>query len=67
MLSGYAFIALFPITALLLSFIVRPLRPNPIKTLIYECGLGAVGETRVQDKIGYYDYALVSVMRGEWR
>ena len=69
MLSGYAFIALFaiiavifPIIALLLSFVVRPRRPNPIKTLIYECGLETVGETWVQVKIGYYIYALIFVI-----
>jgi NADH-quinone oxidoreductase subunit A len=69
LLSGYAFIALFaviaiafPAIALLLSFIVRPRRPNPIKALIYECGLETIGETRVQIKIGYYIYALIFVI-----
>jgi NADH-quinone oxidoreductase subunit A len=69
LLSGYAFIALFaiiavvfPIIALLLSFILRPRRPHPIKALIYECGLETVGETWVQVKIGYYIYALIFVI-----
>lgn len=69
MLTNYIFIGLFaiiailfPIIALTLAFIVRPKKPNPVKSSTYECGLETVGETWVQFKVQYYIYALVFVV-----
>ena len=69
MLTDYTFIGifaiiaiLFPIIALALAFVVRPKKPNPIKSSTYECGLETVGETWVQFRVQYYIYALVFVI-----
>jgi len=68
-LSNYTFIGIFivvaiafPIVALVLAFFVRPKKPNPIKSTIYECGLETIGETWVQFRVQYYIYALVFVI-----
>ena len=69
MLTPYVFIGifgviaiLFPLIALALAFIVRPKKPNPIKSSTYECGLETIGETWVQFRVQYYIYALVFVV-----
>lgn len=69
MLTPYVFIGifaviaiLFPLIALALAFIIRPKKPNPIKSSTYECGLETVGETWVQFRVQYYIYALVFVI-----
>jgi NADH-quinone oxidoreductase subunit A len=54
--------ALFPLVALGLAYILRPKRPDPVKTSTYECGLETMGETWVQFKPQYYIYALVFVI-----
>ncbi len=59
----FAIIAiLFPIIALALAFIVRPKKPDPVKSSTYECGLETIGETWVQFRVQYYIYALVFVI-----
>lgn len=69
MLTDYTFIGLFviiailfPIIALALAFIIRPKKPNPVKSSTYECGLETIGETWVQFRVQYYIYALVFVI-----
>ena len=69
MLSNYTFIGIFivvaiafPIVALALAVFIRPKKPNPIKSTIYECGLETIGETWVQFRVQYYIYALVFVI-----
>ncbi len=69
MLNQYVFIGifaiiaiLFPVIALGLAFVVRPKKPNPIKSSTYECGLETIGETWVQFRVQYYIYALVFVV-----
>lgn len=69
MLSNYAFIGIFtvaaisfPLLPLILSRLVRPSRPTPIKQSTYECGLDAIGEIWVQFKVQYYLYALAFVV-----
>lgn len=69
MLTNYIFIGLFAVAAILfpcagmlMHFILRPKRPNPLKTSTYECGLETIGETWVQFKVQYYIYALVFVI-----
>ena len=69
MLNQYVFIGifaiiaiLFPVIALGLAFVVRPKKPNSIKSSTYECGLETIGETWVQFRVQYYIYALVFVV-----
>jgi len=69
LLADYTFIGIFaviaivfPIIALALAFLIRPKKPNPIKSSIYECGLETIGETWVQFRVQYYIYALVFVI-----
>jgi NADH-quinone oxidoreductase subunit A len=69
LLTDYTFIGifvviaiLFPLIALALAFVIRPKKPNPIKSSTYECGLETVGETWVQFRVQYYIYALVFVI-----
>jgi NADH:ubiquinone oxidoreductase subunit 3 (subunit A) len=50
---------LIPVAALLISWIVSPKKPNPIKQSTYECGMETVGENWVQFKAQYYIFALV--------
>jgi NADH-quinone oxidoreductase subunit A len=64
-LRNYAFIGIFtlaaitfPLLPLLVSRLVRPRKPTPIKQSTYECGLEAIGDIWVQFKIQYYLYAL---------
>jgi len=69
LLTPYVFIGifaviaiLFPLIALALAFIIRPKKPNPVKSSTYECGLETIGETWVQFRVQYYIYALVFVV-----
>ncbi len=51
--------ALVPTAAIVLSWIISPKKPNPIKESTYECGMETVGENWVQFKAQYYVFALV--------
>jgi NADH-quinone oxidoreductase subunit A len=69
LLSDYNFIGVFVVVALIFPFIalglawlLRPKKPNPIKTDTYECGLQTIGDTWVQFRAQYYIYALVFVV-----
>lgn len=69
MLNLYAFLAVFMIVAvglsaaaLVLAWLVRPKKPNPLKASPYECGIETYGDTWVQFKAQYYIYALVFVL-----
>jgi len=69
LLSDYAFIGvfvviaiIFPFVALGLAWLLRPKKPNPVKTETYECGLQTIGDTWVQFRAQYYIYALVFVV-----
>ncbi len=69
MLSDYIFIGLFvvvaiifPFVALGLAWLLRPKKPNPVKTETYECGVQTIGDTWVQFRAQYYIYALVFVV-----
>src|SRR3712207_735610 len=52
----------FPLLPLIISRLVRPRRPTPVKQSTYECGLEAIGDMRVQFKIQYYLYAIAFVI-----
>lgn len=69
MLSQYAFIGIFiiitfalPIIGLVVSWLLRPKKPNPAKNATYECGMETIGDTWVQFKAQYYLYALIFVV-----
>jgi len=51
--------ALVPAAAIVISWIIAPRKPNPIKQSTYECGMETVGENWVQFKAQYYIFALV--------
>jgi NADH-quinone oxidoreductase subunit A len=69
LLSDYNFIGVFalvvivfPFVALGLAWLLRPKKPNPVKTETYECGQQTFGDTWVQFRAQYYIYALVFVV-----
>ncbi len=69
MLNQYAFIGIFaiialalPVVGLLIAWLVRPKKPNPIKNSTYECGIETIGDTWVQFKAQYYLFALIFVV-----
>lgn len=75
MLDRYGVIALFaiaaisfPVVPLLLSFFLRPKKPNRSKATTYECGLEfedfpeEAQQVWVQFRIQYYLYALIFVV-----
>ena len=51
--------AFIPAAAIILSAVLSPRKPNPIKESTYECGIETVGENWVQFKAQYYIFALV--------
>lgn len=68
-LETYAFVGIlsavgigFPIVGLLVAWLLRPKRPNPIKKSTYECGIETMGDTWVQFKAQYYLFALIFVI-----
>jgi len=52
----------FPFLAFFAAYLLRPKRPNPEKSTIYECGLDTRGETWVRFRSQYYIFALVFVL-----
>lgn len=66
MQNAWLYIGLFliigiivPVVPLLLSWLVAPKKPNPVKQSTYECGIETVGDSWVQFKAQYYIFALV--------
>jgi NADH:ubiquinone oxidoreductase subunit 3 (subunit A) len=51
--------AIVPSSAIIVSSIVSPKKPNAIKESTYECGMETVGENWVQFRAQYYIFALV--------
>ena len=51
--------ALVPTAAIVMSWLISPKKPNPIKESTYECGMETVGDNWVQFKAQYYIFALV--------
>ncbi|MEJ5225100.1 MAG: NADH-quinone oxidoreductase subunit A [Anaerolineales bacterium] len=48
-----------PAAAIVMSALLAPRKPNPIKQSTYECGMETVGDSLVQFKAQYYVFALV--------
>ena len=71
MLANYGYIGLFIILAVcfatllvLIPIILRflkvvPHKPNPLKSLTFECGMETIGKTWVRFNFRFYFYALV--------
>mgnify|MGYP001610241944 FL=1 len=57
-LIGIAFVA----SAFIVSWLLRPRDPNPVKTSTYECGEIVKGSSRVQFNVSYYLVALLFVI-----
>ncbi len=69
MLQDFGFVGIFFLIAialaggpLVLAKLVRPSKPNPIKSSTYECGVETYGDSWIQFKAQYYIYALVFVL-----
>lgn len=74
MLGQYGYIgllvivaALFPLAALITSFVfsflrIRPKRLTPAKQTTYECGMEPMGSSWIQFNFRYYFYALLFVV-----
>jgi NADH:ubiquinone oxidoreductase subunit 3 (subunit A) len=69
LLQDFAFVGIFIIVAialsggpLVLAWLFRPAKPNPIKSSTYECGVETYGNAWIQFKVQYYIYALVFVV-----
>jgi len=69
MQSEWLYIGLFlvigiiiPIIPLVISRLLAPHKPNPVKMSTYECGIETVGESWVQFKAQYYIFALVFLL-----
>lgn len=69
MLSQYAFVGVFaiiafalPVIGLVVAWLLRPKKPNPVKNSTYECGVETIGDAWVQFKAQYYLYALIFVV-----
>lgn len=52
----------FAFTPMVLSGIIRPKNPNPIKLSTYECGMETIGTSWIQYYVSFYVYALVFVV-----
>ncbi len=69
MLSAYAMVGLFLLMSivllgatLILWWLLRPKKPNPLKLETYECGVQTVGDAWVQFRAQYYIFALIFVL-----
>ncbi|HUN23351.1 MAG TPA: NADH-quinone oxidoreductase subunit A [Anaerolineales bacterium] len=69
MLNPWLYIGIFlivvfilPGVPVLISALIAPRKPNPIKNATYECGVETVGDTWVQFKVQYYVFALLFVI-----
>ena len=66
MLEQFTFVGILFLVALFigvmmlgLAYVLRPKRPNPRKSEIYECGIQPHGSPWIQFKAQYYIFALV--------
>jgi NADH:ubiquinone oxidoreductase subunit 3 (subunit A) len=53
---------IIPIVILIVAWLLRPKKPNPVKQQTYESGMETIGDTWVQFKAQYYIYAIVFVV-----
>jgi len=69
MLQDFEFIGILglitisiPILSLTIAWLLRPKKPNPLKSQTYESGIETIGDTWVQFKVQYYIYAIIFVV-----
>lgn len=65
-LNNWAFVGVFAVMApvfpalpIIIAWILRPRKPNVLKSQTYECGVETVGDTWVQFRVQYYIYGLI--------
>lgn len=59
----FAIIAIgFAVAPMVISRVLRPANPNPIKLSTYECGIETIGNSWIQYYVSFYVYALVFVV-----
>ena len=61
------FAVIFPLIPIVASvalgiFKIRPSKPDPIKSSIYECGMVPIGDAHVRYNVRYYLFALLFVV-----
>lgn len=61
------FAVIFPLIPIVASvalgvFKIRPNKPDPIKSSIYECGMVPIGDAHVRYNVRYYLFALLFVV-----
>jgi len=68
-LSGYlpvvvfaAFIVAFGVVSLAAARLLRPSRPDAVKSMNYECGAEPIGPAWVQFPVGFYLVALIFIV-----
>ena len=68
-MSGYlpvviftVLIVAFAVVSLAVARLVRPSRPDPVKSMNYECGAEPIGSAWVQFPVGFYLVALVFIV-----
>jgi NADH-quinone oxidoreductase subunit A len=73
LLTGYGYIALFLIVAIIFTAIMIllpvalrfigfiPKKPNPIKNSTFECGMETIGKTWVRFNFRYYFFAIMFI------
>jgi NADH:ubiquinone oxidoreductase subunit 3 (subunit A) len=59
-LAAIAFI--FPFVGVGVAWLLRPKKPNKLKTSTYECGVETIGDAWSQFKAQYYLFALIFVI-----
>jgi NADH:ubiquinone oxidoreductase subunit 3 (subunit A) len=65
-LNNWAFVGIFAVMApvfpalpIVIAWLLRPHKPNVLKSQTYECGVETVGDTWVQFRVQYYIYGLI--------
>jgi NADH-quinone oxidoreductase subunit A len=53
---------IFPFVGVGVAWLLRPKKPNPLKTSTYECGIETQGDAWSQFKAQYYLFALIFVI-----
>ena len=69
MLTNWGYVAIFLLVAigfavvpLILSRLLRPRNPDPVKLATYECGIETVGNSWIRYYAGFYMFALIFVI-----
>ena len=58
----FAIVWIFPTLPIIIAKLVRPSKPNILKSQTYECGVETVGDTWVQFHVQYYIYGIIFLL-----